>query len=68
MQVSIKVNQIVNKNQEDKEVQIQNLLCLGHWPSNFPGKYFAILKSETDYKCAVSTLFISFIAFFSQND
>ena len=52
--ISLKVDLIVNKNQGDEDVQIQKLYCLGHWPSNFPGKYFAILKSETDYKCAVS--------------
>ena len=41
------------KNQGN-EVEIQKLLCLGHWPSNFPGKHFAIIKSDADYKCAVS--------------
>ena len=41
------------KNQGN-EVEIQKLLCLGHWPSNFPGKHFAIIKSDVDYKCAVS--------------
>ena len=43
-----------NKHHRDNDVKIQNLLCLGHWPSNFPGKHFAIVKSESDYKCAVS--------------
>ena len=35
-------------------VGVEKLNCLGHWSSDFPGKYFGILKNKTHYKCIVS--------------
>ena len=37
-------------------VKVEKFQCLGHWNSDFPGKYFGIMKSKTHYKCIVSIL------------
>ena len=51
------------RNEPFDEVRIEKYQCLGHWSSDFPGKYFGIMKSKTQYKCIVSIL-ICFWRFF----
>ena len=44
-----------------EKVTVSTLQCLGHWPTNFPGKFLAIFREEDVYKCAVSTKYAIFV-------
>ena len=58
------------RNEPFDEVRIEKYQCLGHWPSDFPGKYFGVMKSKTQYKCivSISTFFFTFFPIFSFYD
>ena len=43
-----------NSKSSQDPVRASKFQCVGHWTSQFPGKQFAILKTENNYKCAVS--------------
>ena len=53
-ELEIKTFDCQYRNEAFDEVRVEKYQCLGHWPSDFPGKYFGVMKSENQYKCFVS--------------